>query len=198
MGDRYEIIVECVYCNSKNEVWYAPTCECMTFECVYCKKDNFVTENFKAKKIGDVTLDDVKNSFLMATSGTLSENDINSICEDIYKRIEKSELLKTPHYKLHPKSKFSKSLKKEIDDLEIEKDVTEECEVKIERYDSGYCGIVLYHKGNRLLSIKDKQPTKLWDMNKGYELCRDKNGNFQIFFDKTKNKICSKCGHKIG
>jgi len=61
-------------------VWYAPTCNCDTFTCEHCGKENFITSNFKPKKIEDVTLDDIKDGFLGATIGLLSDIEINKMC----------------------------------------------------------------------------------------------------------------------
>jgi len=38
MGDRYDLIVTCECGEKDNEVWYAPTCGCMTWKCLKCGK----------------------------------------------------------------------------------------------------------------------------------------------------------------
>ncbi len=38
MGDRYDLIVTCECGYKDYEVWYAPTCGCMTWKCPKCKK----------------------------------------------------------------------------------------------------------------------------------------------------------------
>ena len=88
MGDRYELIKNCAYCKTENEVWYAPTCGCMTFKCVKCKKDNFINLDFKPMKIEDVKLDDVKNAFLSTTNVSWKDDEVDRICENMYKHIK--------------------------------------------------------------------------------------------------------------
>jgi len=72
--------------------------------------------------------------------------------------------------------------------------VSLKCKAVIERYDNGFNGIILKHNGKRLLLIKDKKPLKLLDSNRGYKIDIDIYGNFNIYFDKTKSKICESCG----
>lgn len=89
MGDRYDITIHCCYCGAVNvNLWYAPTCSFDTFECVKCKKMNFITSNFKAKKISEVTLDDVKAGFEMTTMLSRTEKEINRMCQDRLKEIK--------------------------------------------------------------------------------------------------------------
>lgn len=38
MGDRYELTVKCPQCGfADDDVWYAPTCGCMIWDCPKCK-----------------------------------------------------------------------------------------------------------------------------------------------------------------
>jgi len=86
MGDRYTFYPDCIYCNHTNEeVWYAPTCGVYTFKCEKCKKTNFITSDFTIKKIEDVTLQDIKDAFLMATSIDWDEEDIDRMCKETLK-----------------------------------------------------------------------------------------------------------------
>lgn len=91
MGDRYTLNPKCAYCGEKNfDIWYAPTCDVMTFICTKCKKENFITFtlDFKVKKIEDLELDDV----YMAISGTstmMEESQIKRMADEIFKRLKK-------------------------------------------------------------------------------------------------------------
>ncbi len=38
MGDRYTLTVKCECGEIDDDVWYAPTCGCMTWKCPKCKK----------------------------------------------------------------------------------------------------------------------------------------------------------------
>lgn len=83
MGNRYVLDVNCAYCNHLNiEVWYAPTCSSDTFRCEKCKELNFITPNFKSKKIVDVTIDEVREGFLNATMETLTDVEIEKFCHE--------------------------------------------------------------------------------------------------------------------
>lgn len=82
MGERFDISCKCVYCKTENDCWYAPTCACDTFTCKKCNKNNFVTSNFKAIKIKDVTLEDVIEGFEMTTSVSRTKNEIKRICRE--------------------------------------------------------------------------------------------------------------------
>ena len=89
MGDRYTINVDCAYCNSTNkDVWYAPTSNCDVFECVYCERWNFITTNFKAVQIEDVTYDMVEAGFMFTTSMAWTEDDIKRMCNDRFNKIK--------------------------------------------------------------------------------------------------------------
>jgi len=87
MGDRYELNLNCEYCTTLNEVWYAPTCNSDTFKCKECRKKNFVTSELEAKKVEDVTLDDIKEGFLMCSNASHPEERIKEICEDKLKAL---------------------------------------------------------------------------------------------------------------
>jgi len=90
MGDKYEIDVDCVYCGHTNKgVWYAPTSSSDTFKCENCKMLNFITLRFKAKKVADVTIDDVRDGFLNTTMGTLTDEEIDDCCQEHLFEIKK-------------------------------------------------------------------------------------------------------------
>ena len=90
MGDRYYLTINCVYCNEPNpDVYYAPTCSIDVFKCRRCNKRNFITLNFKAKKIEDVKLKDVQNGFEENTMGILCQKEIDKCCKDRLRWIKK-------------------------------------------------------------------------------------------------------------
>lgn len=63
MGDRYTLNKDCIYCkHTNNEIWYAPTCNSMTFDCEKCGAKNFLTIDFQVKKLEDVAYEDVYNA----------------------------------------------------------------------------------------------------------------------------------------
>lgn len=89
MGDRFELVKDCVYCGTKkDDIWYAPTSGFYTFECVKCKKENFITQDFNVKKLEDVTLDDVRDAFLMSSNVSWSDEDLDRMCKDTLKQIK--------------------------------------------------------------------------------------------------------------
>lgn len=50
MGDRYTLFLNCAWCNHKQEVWYAESCDCTDFECEECGGLNDIEMDFKAVK----------------------------------------------------------------------------------------------------------------------------------------------------
>jgi hypothetical protein len=68
-GDRYYLEnLKCAYCKYKqlDEIYYAPTCNCMTFECEECGKSNFITKDtkgFKSKRIEDVNYEEIYDKY---------------------------------------------------------------------------------------------------------------------------------------
>ena len=89
MGDRYELTKNCVYCEALNkDVWYAPTCNSVTFTCEKCGKENFIVsdEDFTVKKIGDVTYDDVYNS-ISQSSNMMNEKQIESCANEMWNNL---------------------------------------------------------------------------------------------------------------
>ena len=89
MGDRYELDLKCAYCKKMNfDIWYAPTCNSLTFECDKCKKTNFITINFTAKKIEEVNYNDVYDA-LFSTSNMLSDEQIKKIAKETYEDLRK-------------------------------------------------------------------------------------------------------------
>ena len=88
MGDRYDININCVYCNTLNkDVYYAPTCSSDVFKCRKCGKKNFINSNFKAVKIEDVTFEKIKEGFLNTTMGMLADKQIDRGCKEHLKEI---------------------------------------------------------------------------------------------------------------
>jgi len=89
MGDRYDLNLNCVYCNFLNkEIWYAPTSDAYTFRCEKCNKINFITDDFKAKKLEDITLEDVKAGFVMTTIMSWSDEETDEICKETLEKIK--------------------------------------------------------------------------------------------------------------
>jgi len=70
-------------------IWYAPTCGSDTFKCEKCGKLNFITAGFTAIKIKEVTFEKVKEGFLNATMGTLTDEQIERHCKEHLKQIKK-------------------------------------------------------------------------------------------------------------
>jgi len=93
MGDRYELIKNCVYCGTLHEdVYYAPTCGFLTFTCDKCGKQNFIVHdsNFTVKKMEDITYDDIHNAISQA-SNMMNEEQIKSCADETW-----NNLLKIP------------------------------------------------------------------------------------------------------
>lgn len=91
MGDRYELQLNCIYCGELNEdIWYAPTSNSYTFKCEDCNKTNFITSDLKAKKIEEVTLQDIKEGFEMTTNANWTEEQIDEMCKRTLKEIKKN------------------------------------------------------------------------------------------------------------
>ena len=90
MGDRCEMVLGCVYCGKKNEeVYFAPTCGFLTFECDKCGKHNYINSSLKAIEIEKATFEDVVKSFENTTNASWSKKDIHRICRDLYKVVLK-------------------------------------------------------------------------------------------------------------
>jgi len=91
MGDRYEITLDCAYCGTRNEeVWYAPTCGSDIFTCKECNKVNFIlfANPFSAKKLEEVTVEDVVRGFILTTTGSWSEDKIIQMCTEHLNKIK--------------------------------------------------------------------------------------------------------------
>ena len=93
MGTRYEIPISCAYCGEKQKelVYYSPTANFETFECDNCSETNFITKELTAKKIKDVTQEDVEEGFFDNTSGALSEKEIKQMCKTRFKQIRRMD-----------------------------------------------------------------------------------------------------------
>ena len=91
MGDRYELIKDCVYCGAlKEDIWYAPTCGFLTFICNKCGKENFIVsdKDFTVKKIADVTYDDVHSAISQA-SNMMNEKQIEACANNTWNNLLK-------------------------------------------------------------------------------------------------------------
>lgn len=88
IGDRYELNVKCSYCNEKNLCWYAPTCCSDVFKCNKCGKNNFITTEFKAMKIENLSLEDIEDGFINTSNYGWSEEEITRMCEDRFNQIK--------------------------------------------------------------------------------------------------------------
>lgn len=93
MGDRYELDLKCAYCGEVNkDIWYAPTCESIIFNCKACKKRNYISSEFKALKMEEMTLKDIKKAFINATNVTWYDDEIDKMCEKTFKRLKNNEV----------------------------------------------------------------------------------------------------------
>ena len=90
MGDRYYLDLDCAYCGELNkEIWFAPTCDSFDFNCIKCKKLNFINEEFKAIKGTNIKEKDIRAIFDMTTMGGHTEEAIKKICKDMFKEFKK-------------------------------------------------------------------------------------------------------------
>jgi len=97
MGDRYDLNINCTYCNYLNkDVWYAPTCSTDTFRCEKCKELNFINSDFKSMKIIDVSIDEVRKGFSNASMGTLTDIEVERICAEHLYEIQGESDTKIP------------------------------------------------------------------------------------------------------
>lgn len=93
MGDRYILKLKCAYCSHLNEdIWYAPTSSSDTFRCKNCQKINFITSNFRAKKIEDILLIDIFNGFSNTTTGGFTDEEIKRMCQERLKEIKNEKI----------------------------------------------------------------------------------------------------------
>ena len=100
MGDRYELIENCAYCGEiEEDVWYAPTCNSFGFTCRKCGKYNFITTDFKVKKVDEITYDDVYWAVCNA-SNMMNEKQIESSAKGFYDNLKKDELTEIMKEKL--------------------------------------------------------------------------------------------------
>jgi len=84
MGNRYELIRDCVYCGKTDDgVYYAPTCNFFTFTCEKCGRKNFITSDLKVKKMEEVTYEDIYEAVSMA-SNMMSDKQIEDYAKGIY------------------------------------------------------------------------------------------------------------------
>ncbi len=91
MGDRYELIKDCVYCGKTDDrIWYAPTSGFLTFKCDKCKKENFITSDFEVKKIEEVTYEEVYDT-LAFTSTMMDEKQIKDYAKQLFKQLKKQD-----------------------------------------------------------------------------------------------------------
>ena len=91
MGDRYELDLNCAYCKELNkDIWYAPTCGAISFNCSKCKKENFIKE-FQSIKAEEVTSEDLFDEFMDGTNVVWDDKDlkrINEECEETIRKIK--------------------------------------------------------------------------------------------------------------
>ena len=89
MGDRYELDKECVYCGKLNqEIWFAPTCNSLTFKCEKCKKTNFITTDLDVKKLEEVTYEDVFWAIDNA-SNMMNKEQITKCAKEYFKSLKR-------------------------------------------------------------------------------------------------------------
>jgi len=100
MGDRIELIENCVYCGeTEEEVWYAPTCNSFGFKCKKCGKYNFITTDLEVKKIEDITYGDVYWAINNAST-MMDEKQIKACAKEFYDNLKKDELTELMKEKL--------------------------------------------------------------------------------------------------
>ncbi len=88
MGDRYDLIRDCAYCEELNDCYYAPTCNSFGFTCKKCGKYSFITTDLVAKKVEDVTYDDVYWAVNNAST-MMDEKLIKSVAQEFYDSLKK-------------------------------------------------------------------------------------------------------------
>lgn len=94
MGDRYELIRDCVYCGeTEKEVYYAPTSGFITFKCEKCKKENFITSDLKVKKVEEITYDEVEDA-ISSTSNFMNDKQIRDYAKQVYNKFHQKDELK--------------------------------------------------------------------------------------------------------
>ena len=82
MGERYELNLNCPYCDKLNlEIYYAPTCDSDSHDCVGCKKTFYINANHEPVKAEDWTLDMEKKG-VEATANMLSQEAIDKMFEE--------------------------------------------------------------------------------------------------------------------
>jgi len=59
-----------------------------TFKCDKCLAVNFITANFQAKKIEDVTEEDVEEGFINTTNADWTDEQIKKMCAEKFKDIK--------------------------------------------------------------------------------------------------------------
>jgi len=93
MGDRWELEVKCAYCHKLQEelVYYAPTCNSMTFECDACGKESFITIEHKVKRIKDVIYEDVFQA-VDQSSTMMTDKHIEAYAKEYFGRLKKNDI----------------------------------------------------------------------------------------------------------
>lgn len=95
MGDRYELTLRCEYCKNLNkDIWYAPTCNSLTFKCKKCNKFNFITTELTTKKLEKVTYSDIYCAINNA-SNFMNEEQIKECAKQTWKKWRKTKDYKT-------------------------------------------------------------------------------------------------------
>ena len=91
MGDRFELVKSCAYCGKINkDIWYAPTCNSFGFKCDKCGKYNFITTDFKVKKVEDISYEDVYWSISNA-SNMMDEKQIEDCAREFYEELKEEK-----------------------------------------------------------------------------------------------------------
>ena len=95
MGDRYELIRNCIYCGKTDyEIWYAPTSGFITFKCEKCKKENFITSDLKVKKMEGLTYEDVEDA-VSSASNMMDDKQIKEYTKQLFKQLKKEDPLQS-------------------------------------------------------------------------------------------------------
>lgn len=94
----YRLDIDCAYCNERNKnVIYSPFDENVICFCYRCGNPNFITFEYKSKRIEEVCEEDIKDSLLMEAM-CVDEATILTITNSLMRRLER---LKEKNMKLN-------------------------------------------------------------------------------------------------